>query len=151
GERIVSVSGDKTLRIWDAGSGQPLATLSGHQNPVTGCAWSPDGERIVSASWDNTLRIWEARSGQPLATLSGHQDSVSGCAWSPDGERILSASSDGTLAVWNAETYVRIAPEIHLFRTRTGGSSWCAIDPQQGRILACDSEAWRYLGWVRSE
>jgi WD40 repeat protein len=112
------------------------------------CVWSPDGQRILSASWDKTLRIWDARSGHCLATLSGHQAPVMGCAWSPDGQRILSASYDGTLALWDAETATQIAPQIHLFRAPDGGSSWCAIDPQQNRLLACDSQAWRNLGWV---
>jgi WD40 repeat protein/DNA polymerase III delta prime subunit len=148
GLRILSASDDRTLRIWDARSGQLLANLSGHQHSVRGCAWSPDGLRILSASDDRTLRIWDARSGQPLANLSGHQSHVTACAWSPDERRILSASHDGTLGIWDAETGIRIAPEIHHLRAPHSRPSWCSIDPQQNRILACDSEAWRSLGWV---
>jgi WD40 repeat protein len=125
-----------------------LATLSGHQSYVRSCGWSPDGLRILSASDDYTLRIWDARAGQCLATLSGHQKYVLGCAWSPDGLHILSSSHDGTLIVWDAETGTRIAPEIHRLRAPHGHPSWCSIDPQQNRILACGSEAWRSLGWV---
>ncbi len=148
GKRIVSASWDNTLRIWDAQTGESLATLTGHESYVHACAWSPDGERVVSASWDNTLRIWDVRTGQVLATLLGHQDVVRECGWSPDGEQIASTSRDGSLAIWDAKTSARIAPEIYFFRTLDGGSSWCAIDPHQDRILACDSEAWRFLGWV---
>ena len=34
GQRIVSGSRDKTLKIWDANSGKELKTLTGHKSPV---------------------------------------------------------------------------------------------------------------------
>jgi WD40 repeat protein len=143
GLRIASASWDKTLRIWDAKSGTSLATLEGHQGYVSDCVWSPDGRRILSASADKTLRIWDAKSGTSLATLHGHQDCVNSCAWSRDGLRIVSASVDGTLRTWDATTGVEIAPRIYQF-----DSSWCSIDHQNNKIVACDDEAWRYVGWV---
>jgi WD40 repeat protein len=102
GKRIVSGSDDKTLRLWDAQSGQPIGDpLQGHQDSVISVAFSPDGKRIVSGSYDNTLRLWDAQSGQPIGDpLQGHQDSVSSVAFSPDGKRIVSGSSDKTLRLW---------------------------------------------------
>jgi hypothetical protein len=31
---------------------------------------------------------------------------------------------------------------------KPGESTWAAIDHPNNRILACDAEAWRYLGWI---
>lgn len=119
GTRIVSGSGDKTLKIWDADSGQNLATLSGHEQGVNALAYSPDGTRIVSGSEDKTLKIWDAASGKRLATLSGHKYGVNAVAYSPDGTRIVSASGkyseqhireeDNALMVWDATTGKRLA------------------------------------------
>ena len=51
GRRIVSGSDDKTLRLWDADTGQPIgAPLTGHTGGVCSVAFSPDGRRIVSGS-----------------------------------------------------------------------------------------------------
>ena len=50
GAFIVSASGDNTLKVWDARSGEARLTLQGHTAGVTGCAVSPDGALIVSAS-----------------------------------------------------------------------------------------------------
>ena len=61
GQRIVSGSRDKTLRLWDATSGAPIgAPLRGHDERVSSVAFSPDGQRIVSGSADKTLRLWDA-------------------------------------------------------------------------------------------
>ncbi|KAG9018784.1 POC1 centriolar protein A, partial [Serendipita sp. 407] len=55
GRRIVSGSDDKTVRIWDAETGQQLgSSLEGHDGGVTPVAFSPDGRRIVSGSYDKT-------------------------------------------------------------------------------------------------
>ncbi|WP_437553965.1 TIR domain-containing protein [Sorangium sp. So ce367] len=104
GQRIVSASGDKTLKVWDLATGQLLSTLEGHSAQVTACALSPDGQRIVSASYDRTLKVWDLATGELLFTLEGHSGWVNACALSPDGQRIVSASADSTLKVWNAAT-----------------------------------------------
>ena len=77
---------DKTIRLWDAATGEHLQTLEEHTNGVNSVAWSPDGKRLASASDDKTIRLWDAASGEHLQTLEGHTDTVYSVAWSPDGQ-----------------------------------------------------------------
>ena len=59
GQRIVSGSADKTVRLWNADTGQPIGDpLTGHTDFVYSVAFSPDGQHIVSGSYDKTLRLW---------------------------------------------------------------------------------------------
>lgn len=44
GRRIVSGSGDHTVRMWDAATGEQLQMLEGHNNPVKLEAYSPEGQ-----------------------------------------------------------------------------------------------------------
>ena len=102
GARLVSGSGDNTLRLWDAASGALLASLRGHEADVNSVSFSPDGARLVSGSYDGTLRLWDAASGALLASLRGHDDYVFSVCFSPDGARLVSGSYDGTLRLWDA-------------------------------------------------
>src|SRR5688500_377721 len=82
--RVVSGSKDRTVRIWDAESGEELRILCGHEVFVVCVAFSPDGRRIVSGSYDQTVRIWDAESGGELQVLRGHEKFVHCVAFSPD-------------------------------------------------------------------
>ena len=67
GERIVSASGDGTVRVWDVASRAEFLVLRGHEGRVYTAAFSPDGERIVSGSDDHTVRVtWIPRTKQEL-------------------------------------------------------------------------------------
>ena len=102
GSRILSGSGDSTLKLRDTSSGSLITILEGHSGPVRVCAFSPDGSKILSGSYDKTLKLWDAASGSVIATLEGHSALVTACAFSPDGSKILSGSYDKTLKLWDA-------------------------------------------------
>jgi WD40 repeat protein len=55
GTRVVSGSFDRTLRIWDAVSGEHHITLRGYSSVVNSVSFSPDGTLVVSGSDDGTL------------------------------------------------------------------------------------------------
>jgi WD40 repeat protein len=100
----------RTLKIWDATTGEEILALDGHANGASCVAFNPDGKRIVSGSrhgisemtnrFDYALKVWDATSGQELLTLKGHADGVSCVAFSPNGKHIVSGGPDGTIKVW---------------------------------------------------
>ncbi|KIJ58283.1 hypothetical protein HYDPIDRAFT_59527, partial [Hydnomerulius pinastri MD-312] len=104
GQHIVSGSSDKTIRIWNARTGQLVTDpLQGHTSSINSVAYSPDGQHIVSGSSDKTIRIWNARTGQLVTDpLQGHTSSIWSVAYSPDGQHIVSGSDDNTIRIWNA-------------------------------------------------
>ena len=104
GKKIVSGSDDKTIKIWNANTGQCLKTLEGHSYFVNSVAFSPDGKKIVSGSYGGTIKIWNANTGKCLKTLNGHTYSVESVAYSPDGRKIISGSRDKTIKIWDANT-----------------------------------------------
>ena len=106
GSRIASTSRDKTIRVWDAETGDLIfKPLEGHSDDVTCVAFSPDGSRIVSGSYDRTIRLWDGETGDPISNpLKGHSKAVASIAFSPDGCCIASGSRDNTIRLWDART-----------------------------------------------
>ena len=82
--------------MWDAATGQSLATLAGHEDSVWSAQFSPDGSRIVTASADKTARVWRAAT----ATLGGHESYLWSAQFSPDAARVVTASEDKTARIW---------------------------------------------------
>ena len=76
GKRLASASTDRTVKVWDAATGQETLTLKGHTDQVTSVAFSPDGQRLASASDDETVKVWDAATGQEILTLKGHTGTV---------------------------------------------------------------------------
>src|SRR5262245_64960845 len=76
GRRLATACFDRSVRLWDAGSGRPVRALTGHPTKVTALAWAPDGKRLASADAAGGLRLWEAdRLAEPQRP-AGHD----GCA-----------------------------------------------------------------------
>ena len=100
GNRIVSASGDQTLRVWDAETGAEIATLKGHSDQVEACAYSPDGNRIVSGSKDGTMKVWDGETGAEV-----------GCFIAPAPIKVLAIGRSSRLTAAGRDGFV-----IHLRR-----------------------------------
>ena len=74
GKRIVSGGTDKTLKVWDAETGQEMLTLTGHSDSVISVVFSPNGRRIISGSHDKTVKIWDARPPELEEDLQKFED-----------------------------------------------------------------------------
>src|SRR3954470_24952712 len=59
GKQLASASKDRSIKLWDAGTGAAIGSLEGHGSDVLRIAWSPDGKYLVSGGGDGTIRIWD--------------------------------------------------------------------------------------------
>jgi WD40 repeat protein len=101
-----------TVRVWDANTGDELATLA-HPAELEQMTWDGDGKRILTISSDNTVHVWDATSGAELTALP-HNGRAFGAIWSPDSSRLLTADCEvsdpeggcesGVARIWDAET-----------------------------------------------
>lgn len=104
GTRLATASADKSVKLWDAETGQELKTFNGHTNAVGRVVFSSDGTRLASGSFDGTAKIWDLKTGEERMSLAGAGASVFGIAFSPDGKLIATGNNDMTLRLWDAAT-----------------------------------------------
>lgn len=154
GKLIASGSADKTIKIWDAITGEEKRTLHGHASYIRCVNFNKDNKQVVSGS-GNSIKVWDVLTGQELRTLGGHTDNVSAVSFSNNGKQILSSSSDGTIRIWDAESGREI-------RTITGhkgavtGSTFGMDDKrivsvgQDGTIRVWDAETGSELLKIRA-
>ncbi len=135
GTRIASASGDNSIKIWDAASGEELHSLEGHSDSVYQVVFSPDGARIVSASDDSCIKLWDVASGVDLRALEDRFVNVNPVVFSPDGTRIALMSSDGTIILCDAHN----GEELHTLVGHTGLVTCAAFSPD-GKCLALARE-----------
>ena len=149
GARVVTGSGDKTIRIWDPESGAIVGEpLTGHNEGVTSVAYSPDGRHIISGSDDSTIRTWDAETGAPVGDpLEGHIDWVRSVAYSPDGRHIISGSEDYTIRIWDADTGAPVGDPLEGHTNSVGSVAYSpdgrhiVSGSDDGTIRTWDAEA----------
>ena len=84
---VASGSEDKTVRLWDAATGEKRQVLEGHDDFVTAVAFSPDSKTVASGSYDMTVRLWDAATGEERQKYLTAR-TVSGLAFSSDSSRL---------------------------------------------------------------
>lgn len=54
------------IHLWDARTGKPRGTLSGHTGAVTSLAFTGDGRTLLSGGEDRTVRLWDLPPVEPV-------------------------------------------------------------------------------------
>lgn len=69
GHRLVTTSGDGTVRVWSLETGECERILEGHSGGVNGVSVTADGHLVATDSDDNTVRIWSPTTGQCVRVI----------------------------------------------------------------------------------
>jgi WD40 repeat protein len=102
GKTVATASdrGDRSVKLWDAGTGRELRTLR-RDAPCYAVAFSPDGRTLAVVGLDRTVTLWDPATATERATLRGHPRWIDALAFSPDGRTLATGSYDGTAKLWD--------------------------------------------------
>ena len=114
GRFALTGSNDRTARLWDVSTGQPIRSFVGHDRWVESVAFSPDGRFVLTGSLDTTTRIWDAETGKELARLIVFENG----GWAvvdPEGRFDTSDLDGGAPLAWIASSDPMHALPLEIF------------------------------------
>ncbi len=136
GNLLLTTSEDKSVRLWDATTGEALIVLRGHDGEVQSADISPNGRILATASLDGTARLWDLRAPRGITVLSGFAAKVWSSAFSPDGKYVLTASADRTARLWEADS----GREIRVLRGHQGAVFGAAFARDGARVATASGD-----------
>ena len=131
GRLLATASWDRTVRLWNAHTGQEIRRFGGHQDVVRAAALSPDGVQLLTGGVDNSARLWDTRSGAELLQLKGHAGAVTAVAFSPSGDWLVTGSEDMTVRLWDR----RDGHEIRRLQGFDSEVTSLAVSPDSRHLL----------------
>jgi WD40 repeat protein len=120
------------VRLWDAASGKPAGTLTGHEELVVAVAFHPENKQLASAAEDKLIILWDPDKKSQLHVLKGHTATVRALAYSPDGKRLASGGGDTVVKLWDTES----GKELATLKGPTRDVSSLAFTPDGKRLAA---------------
>ncbi|MGK7901306.1 MAG: CHAT domain-containing protein [Hormoscilla sp.] len=138
GQMLASGSVDRTIKLWDLGTGELLYNITGHSSGITCVTFSHDGKTLASSSAnpDGTIKLWDPQTGELKGTLKGDDWvvlSVWSIALSPNGQILVSGHQvDSTVKIWNLGT----GELLHTLRGHVLGVKTVAFSPNEDIIVS---------------
>jgi WD40 repeat protein len=138
---VATASWDGNVSLWTFHRGREREGrhLSGHQDIVSGCGFTPDGQSLVSWSYDATVRLWDVIRCRQLQQWTRHTDRITAGSVSPDGRWVATGARNGVLSVLDLRTgeevaSVTLGAELRACLFLLDGETLATVD-SNGRIM----------------
>jgi WD40 repeat protein len=101
-QNLVAACADEESKVWNAGSGEEVATFGGHTELISCVALSKLGV-LASGSHDKLIKLWDLKTKEEIGVLEGQDGWLACLAFSPDGKTLASGGHNSTIVLWDVE------------------------------------------------
>lgn len=145
GKLIATGSGSSPLspgfmKLFDAASGEQLATAKGHMGGIPSLVFSPDGKTLLTGSLDGTAKLWDVAKLVSATAVKAFRkeehSAVQALAFSPDGKTLATGSEDALVKLWNLAAPAK--PKT--LRGHTGGLTAIAFSPDGKTLVSAATD-----------
>ncbi len=104
GSRLATVSSDRHLMLWDAATGERIASVPAHHADAIAATFSADGLTIATVGEDGAARLWHTATLQPLLELALPGDTYGDrVELAADQSRLLVHTEDDQIIVYDTK------------------------------------------------
>lgn len=96
-DQLVTASGDKTIRLWDARTNKSVATVNTKGENINIC-WSPDGSTIAVGNKDDLITFIDAKTHRSRLDQQ-YNFEVNEISWNRDGDLFFLTSGQGSIHI----------------------------------------------------
>jgi Anaphase-promoting complex subunit 4 WD40 domain len=155
GKALATATTDKTVRLWDIGTGREIRKFEGLPRPATLIHFAANGKTLATAAAaDPGIRVWNVASGRTRRVLTVPRGRIEKVALSPNGKLLACAAGEGGALVWNVATrdLGTLGPPLPLSRTELEavwadlcGTDYVKEDAAFRKLARCGEHALPFL------
>lgn len=113
-DKIVTVSDDRSVRVWDIISGNVLFIGWGHICRPWDSIFVTNIDNkdlIVTSSEEGTLKVWDINENKCICNLRGHACDIWRLIYLKEKHTIISGGNDGSIKIWYLLSYLLSCPD----------------------------------------
>lgn len=137
GQRLVTASDDKSVKVWSVHRQRFVYSLNQHTNWVRCARFSPDGRLIASCGDDRTVRLWDTSTKQCINCFTEYGGSATFVDFNTSGTCIASSGADNTLKIWD----IRTNKLLQHYQVHSAGINCFSFHPSGNYLISGSSDS----------
>eukprot|EP01117_Protostelium_nocturnum_P004835 TRINITY_DN1754_c0_g1_i1.p1 TRINITY_DN1754_c0_g1~~TRINITY_DN1754_c0_g1_i1.p1 ORF type:complete len:768 (+),score=248.51 TRINITY_DN1754_c0_g1_i1:28-2331(+) len=150
GQRFVTGSDDRFVKVWSTRTGHLLRTLKGHAGDIVDLAVSEDNQILASACNSSVIRIWDFNNYHPITVLTLEDSSLSisslNFCFGKEKNYLLSTDNGGGCQLWPVDRFSSNNCEVHSHVSMSGTISTVSVTKGGSRFITSGDSVIRIWG-----